>query len=481
MTNEVIDVSDGSYAFLVNEESLILMHPNEEYMATEEMSYHMAEVLDGGYSTAVESGTSIKDYDNVEKYLLESEVSANGWKIIVVTPVSVFNSSVNQLILVFIAIIIVAAIVAAIVVALFSKSITKPIIAMQGEVEELRELQLKEKAQQNAGARNDEIGLMETSIGQLRLRLNEIVKQIIEDTEILAEQFSSVHASVGNVVEDNGFIKGTLSQIVLAIDDVANQTQNANDNLVDFAEELNRVTINMEEMGTAADKTVSSSVEGMRSIEKLSERIIESRQLQDEAGKSVECLEEKSSSIDGISQTISSIAEQTSLLALNASIEAARAGDAGRGFAVVAEEIGKLASETSNATDEITEIITEIQREIATVTGQMERIQVNTGDCIDAMDDTQKLFRKINQDITIVGENIDKLEGAVATLNHNKDSIVDKFSSISSETQELTASSQEIYDKVENQNHEINCIGSATDELDNVVEQLKKVISEFHM
>ena len=114
--DETVDTSDGSYAFLINEASLILMHQNEEYMATEDTSHYLSDVPDGEYV---------------------SGVNCSNWKVVVVKPVSVYNQAVNQLAIAFVITIIVTAIIAAVMVAVFSNSITKPIIAMQEEIGKL--------------------------------------------------------------------------------------------------------------------------------------------------------------------------------------------------------------------------------------------------------------------------------------------------------------------------------------------------------
>ena len=192
-------------------------------------------------------------------------------------------------------------------------------------------------------------------------------------------------------------------------------------------------------------------------------------------------LSQKSFSIDGISKTIGEIASQTSLLALNASIEAARAGAAGRGFAVVAEEIGMLASQTASATGDINQIIAEIQQGIKDVSSQISQMQNNTIDCISVMEDTQGVFQKISGNISGMENDINELEAAVDSLNRNKDGIVDRFCSISSETQELTAASQEVNGRVEDQGVEMDRINDAMTELREVVDRLYGIIEEFHV
>ncbi|MGN1087371.1 MAG: methyl-accepting chemotaxis protein, partial [Porcipelethomonas sp.] len=237
----------------------------------------------------------------------------------------------------------------------------------------------------------------------------------------------------------------------------------------------------VERMNTASDKTVKQSEEGMSSIQQLSDCIGENCELQEGAYNTVNSLAKKSLSIDEISKTINSIANQTSILSLNASIEAARAGEAGRGFAVVALEIRKLADETGKATQMITDITSDIQQEIESVSQQMDQIQNNTGRCINAMEKTEGIFREINVNITGVGSDIHNLERAVDDLNRNKENIVDKFSDISSGTEELSVASQEIYGKIESQNTELINISTAMKELSDVVEKLNGIIGKFQM
>ena len=99
--------------------------------------------------------------------------------------------------------------------------------------------------------------------------------------------------------------------------------------------------------------------------------------------------------------------------------------------------------------------------------------------CMDAMDATRDVFEQINREITEVGSGIHQLESAVEVLNNNKEKIVDQFSDISSETQELSASSQNIMVKVEDQNEEMLKIENAVQELSQVIVQLNDIMDQF--
>ena len=481
LLDEVVDTTDGSYAFLVNNSGSILMHQNDAFMSTETNTVKMADVMNGAYVTAITDGSQMVDYDGESKYLKAWPVGSIGWNIIVVTPASVYNQVVVQILKYAVVVMIVSAIVAAIIVAIYSGTFTKPIRIMQNEVTELRELKLQLKESALNPKRKDEMAIMDQAIQAMRYSLHEIVQQMMDASGVLRTQFENVEGSVESTVANNSSVKDTLEQIVLAIDDVAQQTQVANENLADFADKLAQVAERMERMNEVANAAVQQCDEGMHTVGMLSEKINKSREIQDATYETANSLSQKSVSIDGISKTIGEIATQTSLLALNASIEAARAGEAGRGFAVVAEEIGQLAGQTTSATQNINQIITEIQNEIKNVSAQIGEIQGTTVESMSAMEETQGVFQRISDDISSMGSDINELENAVDTLNTNKNEIVDTFSGISSETQELSAASQEVNSRVEDQNAEMNNISRAMHELDGVVKQLDDIIGKFEI
>ncbi len=481
MVNEIAASADGSYVIMTDNSGNILMHENSAFMPSQEKISSVLEVLDGAYVASMEDPSlPIKDYDGVMRYLTAFPSSVGS--ITIATPVSVYNEALNRVMLAFVITMLIAAVVAAAIVAVFSNSITRPIIAMQQEIVELRELKLQMKDNASGGhVRQDEMGVMDRAIHELRGRLNQIVQQMIQSSDTLKAQFDTVCISVENSVSDNHSVKDTVSQIVIAIDDVAQQTQQANENFAEFSDELSRVAGRMEEMNSVASAAVGQCYDGMETVELLSRKIEQSRVLQDATYETANSLSQKSLSIDGISKTISEIASQTSLLALNAAIEAARAGEMGRGFAVVAGEIGGLAAQTASATGDINHIISEIQAEIRNVSTQIGKIQDTTTDCMSTMSDTQGVFQRISENISGMGNDINELENAVDNLNRNKDDIVDKFSNISSETQELTAASQEVNERVESQSSEMDRINTSMSELHEVVKRLNDIIEEFQV
>ena len=317
--NEIIDSQDGSYGFLTNSSGIILMHPNSEFLADGEIQHSTSDVLNGEYEVGIETGMAIQDYDGISKYVKSSDISSNNWKEVLVIPASSYNDSINQISLVLVIVTILAVLITAVVVVFYAGSITKPISRIQKQIDHLQELNLKDIEVANI-RQKDELGKMNRAVLDLQKTLSSIIQQMDGSTATLSTQFDNLNGSVSSLIKNNTIVKQTINEIFSAIEEEAEQVQDANISLSDFAEEINKIVTNAETMNHSASKTMDHSLSGVKSIELLSNQIGKTREIQDEAYQTVSHLEERSKTIDDISQTISDIAEQTSLLALNASI-----------------------------------------------------------------------------------------------------------------------------------------------------------------
>ncbi|MEI6438272.1 MAG: HAMP domain-containing methyl-accepting chemotaxis protein [Candidatus Omnitrophota bacterium] len=221
------------------------------------------------------------------------------------------------------------------------------------------------------------------------------VRAVVDKTNELAGSAGNLNASVPVVSDDEvgdlaiafnkllGGLKGIIVQIHWAGMEIASSarqisasTNEQASGATEQASAVNEASTTVKELAATAFQIAQNAENVAHTAERTVEGMMEVNAKVDATAKKIMALGDKSKAIGNITALIDDIAEQTNLLALNAAIEAARAGDAGRGFAVVAQEVRKLAERSSNSTEEIRQLIGEIQAETkATVMGIEDSLQ----------------------------------------------------------------------------------------------------------
>lgn len=292
----------------------------------------------------------------------------------------------------------------------------------------------------------------------------------------ISEEISLHTNQVSNSFEN---IEKAIEEIAEGIQKQATNTQFGEERMVDLTEEIERATQNFGEIKNKSMKAQELNYKGVEAIEILKDKFTVNEEAVVKLEKNIGYLKDKSESVGNIVHTIKSISKQTNLLALNAAIEASRAGEAGKGFAVVADEIRKLAEQTVRATNDIGNIISEIQEEINGVKINMDNEINALQGASKSLDIVSEIFQAIEESILDMTFGINILHRQIEGVEENNKSVLQSFKETASVSQRLAASSEEIFSSIENQNIRIINIIQKVDYLKKAEFGLRMAISNI--
>lgn len=322
--------------------------------------------------------------------------------------------------------------------------------------------------------------------------VSSIVNAVLSDIRILIDGFftlslSIVQASrkVGTTAQEASTamneISRTVDEIAKGASTQAQEAQQGVQMVEKLSDQINFVYESYNSVMNETDRISDLNTVGLESVNTLHEKSEENFNSTEKIFSVVEKLTNTTKDIGLFVESIENIAEQTNMLALNAAIEAARAGDAGKGFAVVAEEVRRLADQSRQSTEEITNLMESIREESQLAIQAMEVMRKISMEQNTAVDLTNRSFKDIAEGIVSIVKKIKAVNEAVSRMQQDKDEVISAIENISSVSQETAASSEEVAATTEHQLKAIDDMQEAAGSLDELVQELDKKLKRYKL
>lgn len=450
LENVKIKNVDSSYVYLVNEQGTMLYHPTEEKVGQpveNEVVRGLVEQLHNGEHP--ENAVVEYKFNGTVKYAAYYIMSNNDI-VVVSADEDDALSGINRITQLATSVLVGIVIIMCIVAYVIGKWIAKPLVKLSSAVEEIAEGNLSVSFDGIKDS-NDEIGLIKTRMQHMTAMLSDIVEKIRTASDHMTTSSTELDETSEQTLSANGEISRAVQDVAEGSTNMATSILDINDNLGTMSSETQVIDSSVHEIKQQAAIVQESSQlmsEKMRNMQQSSARM--------DAGIATisDRIQKVNEVVDRVSQIVSVIEDisgQTNLLSLNASIEAARAGDAGRGFAVVAEEIRVLSDNTSEQLENIKNIISELISECNECVKASENIVEDNVTQKEEIGYVLSEFGTLDEQIGLTADKAEEIKQLVETmveLNGNittsSGGLTDVSSANAAATEEMTANIEEL-------------------------------------
>lgn len=328
----------------------------------------------------------------------------------------------------------------------------------------------------------DETGKLADSINNMQLSLRDIITNVSEVSYMLTLNSKELSEAAQEVMSGTDQVAMTMQELAVGSEAQAGSASKLSVIMDSFTEKVNQTNKNGQHITTLSNKALEGTSKGKELMDSSEQQMMKIDALVKQSVEKVDQLDSQTQEISNLVEIIQNVANQTNLLALNAAIEAARAGEQGKGFAVVADEVRKLAEQVEVSVSEITGFVETIQKESKSVSATLQEGYREVSEGTVQIKETGKTFNLLSKSIDDMSKNINKIN---TNLNDIKDSTVDmntsieEIASVSEESaagvEETSASTQQINSSME----EVAGDGGKVSKLVELAESMDKVVSQF--
>lgn len=469
-----LDFGKGSYVALVTEDGREI-HLDDSI--TEPVFLNEQFYIDNLESGEV-SGNEYVTLNDEEYMYMYSKIGETGATICALMPKHVITAQAEGIKDITVVIVVIACIVALSLGLLITLGISKEIANI---IKNLKLVASGDLTVKFRTRRKDEFLILAKNIQEMTDSMKGLINKTKDLSTTVSESSMQVTTSANTFTEATREISAAIDEIEQGVNQQANDSENCLQQMDKLSQKIENVSQNTLEMETIAQDTKIAVVAGADKMKELEIKTDSTNTVINQVVEEITTLEKKSIAIGNIVSVINDIAEQTNLLSLNASIEAARAGDAGRGFAVVADEIRKLADQSANSVAQIHNIISEIQSSVKTTVQHVHAAGENMKQQKVAVDDTENTFEDINHRVEQLVDNIKTITMSIAEIEGARINTLLAIESISAVSEENAAASTAVNETSKEQLKQVDMLDQAAKALDSNAKELVDAVQQFRV